>query len=189
MSDPKRIGNLTLEKIRERIRANFPKRGVLLSWRKVSPNRIESTDGMYWIDRVGSGDGVRYRASMKPLIVIGHRLLAGQEARDICESFANAALKNPPPAPASVPVPVPGPETPTPGASAAPAATPPGDRPSVPENTEVFVVPARPRPSGRDSTAPIYGPQERLDRLESEAVHALEDGSLLEWAKYRPPNT
>ena len=92
-----------IQKIRERIRRYFPSEGAKIIWQKASPNRIESLDRRFSVERLGSGDATRYTAKMK-LTVIGHRLLTAREAKEICERYAmtpEVKVGSPPGAPAT----------------------------------------------------------------------------------------
>lgn len=78
-----------IQRVRDRIRRNFPKENAPLHWKKISESRIESTCGRFWVDKHGKGEAVRYTAMMKPLTPLGHRLMSAEQAKGICERHAS----------------------------------------------------------------------------------------------------
>lgn len=117
------IADAKIQKLRERIRKNFPKERSPLRWKKVSESKIVSERGRFWIERHGEKDAARYTARMKPYTTIGHRLYSADEAKRLCEAHAS-------PLPLETPAGTPGATKPAPSETKPPPAA---TKPPVPE--------------------------------------------------------
>jgi hypothetical protein len=82
-------GNSPIDRIRRKIRYNFPRERSPLRWGKVSDRCIRSTCNRFQIERRGDGDAQRFYAFILPDTVIGHRLMSAEQARTICEQHAS----------------------------------------------------------------------------------------------------
>ena len=83
------LAEVRIQRVREKIRRNFPNPRAALQWRKDSDHRIVSTCGRFSIERHGDGDAARYTARLQPHSVIGVALLSPELAKEVCNRHAS----------------------------------------------------------------------------------------------------
>lgn len=92
------LAEARLQKVRARIRANFPAERAALTWAKRSATRNVSKCGRFAVDKVGDGEAARFNAILLPNSLIGHRRFTYKQAIADCENHASPLPLEPPPA-------------------------------------------------------------------------------------------
>lgn len=91
------MAEIKLNKVRERIRRNFPDIRAPLQWRRASATLMVSLCNRFAIEKVGEGEAARYNAKLLPNSVLGHRRYTLDLAKDDCNRHASPLPLEPPP--------------------------------------------------------------------------------------------